>query len=84
MSTATIKYSLRDVRIVTVLLFYCSTFMFNSGGNGIVNIGYAPVKFSGQNVFIGNNGAALRVSQLVSVSVFTTYYILLTDYWELS
>ena len=39
-----------------------STFEGNSGTNGIVSVGYAPLLFRGTNHFIGNHGtSALRV-----------------------
>ena len=48
-------------------LYTYSTFMGNSGGNGIVSLGYSPVKFSGTNLFVGNLGAAVRVCALFNV-----------------
>lgn len=47
-----------------MLLYYYtrSTFVRNAGPNGILSIGYTPVKFSGINRFIENTGASLRVS----------------------
>ena len=41
--------------------FLFSTFVNNSGQNGIVNDGYAPILFSGANRFLGNKGTPLKV-----------------------
>ena len=49
--------------------------MRNSGRNGIVTIGYAPVRFIGENHFINNTGSCLQVCMLMHdwlLSVCTT------------
>ncbi|XP_064396716.1 uncharacterized protein LOC135343670 isoform X3 [Halichondria panicea] len=37
------------------------TFSGNTGRNGIVSIGYSPIRFSGTNNFINNSGASVRI-----------------------
>ena len=38
-----------------------SVFQENSGANGIVSVGYSPMKFLGNNTFVANTGTTLRV-----------------------
>ena len=38
-----------------------SFFVGNSGQNGIVTIGYSPIKFFGANYFMENKGPSLQV-----------------------
>ena len=54
--------SLHSQPNITHTIFSHSTFTENSGRNGIVSIGYSPVKFLGNNVFESNIGASIRVS----------------------
>ena len=49
---------------LTLVFVLLSTFVNNSGEDGIFNNGYAPVIFSGTNRFIGNRGTPLKVSTL--------------------
>ena len=42
-----------------------STFIGNSGANGIVSAGYSPMNFTGRNVFLQNNGTSLRVRDIL-------------------
>ena len=41
-----------------------STFTGNSGVSSILNVGYAQMNFTGKNIFIGNNGTSLKVSEM--------------------
>ena len=40
----------------------CSTFADNAGANGILNMGYVQMNFTGRNIFLQNSGNSLRVS----------------------
>ena len=56
--------------IATYLLkFFHSTFINNTGTNGIVSLGYVPFSLTGTNQFIGNTGSSLRVSNKLLMSV---------------
>ena len=48
---------------------YNSTFINNTGTNGIVSLGYLPFNLSGTNKFIGNTGSSLRVSQYIDIVI---------------
>ena len=51
----------RTVFLCCVIL-HSSVFQENSGANGIISVGYSPMKFLGNNTFLANTGTALRVS----------------------
>ena len=46
--------------------FPLSTFINNTGRNGVVSLAYLPFNLTGTNTFIGNNGDSLRVSDNIS------------------
>ena len=53
---------MNDIRVKYILSIYNSTFINNTGTNGIVSLGNLPFNLSGTNKFIGNTGSSLRVS----------------------
>jgi len=49
------------VHLHVLCAFPSSTFINNTGIDGIVNVAYAPTRFLGTNIFMGNKGTPLRV-----------------------